>query len=414
VPQLPKCAQGLPMSAGSRLSSALRSNAEVNQSATLVSRAKHVMRADASCHCALRPTACHWKANSHIRECSQATQCRLLQKSSAKRLLSTPRQRPRQRWEPRAQLIRFRAPVHTRAHREQHARMPEPTARPQPPARQRRSGRALTRLLAAARPDAPRPAAAPPSARNALARRWTGHKMTRCGRMLNGLLRNAARAPLGTLPARYRPAIFCICCSASLESSAKRMPTRAECFINFSQHLCTHCAPPAARAPLSVPPGRRRTAAPLHVRLNSTHTRTLPATRCWCTPGTQPRLYLTALAGRQAWRLQRPGTPSPPPIPGPSGGSCPRSPRSSAPRACCTCAGCARTGRLQPRRPAAAGARARAQDRRPRRLQKPPAGWPCLQQCAQGCDTARVGAACCHREARTPAHLSFTCISSIL
>ncbi len=132
------------MSAGSRLSSALRSNAEVNQSATLVSRAKHVMRADASCHCALRPTACHWKANSHIRECSQATQCRLLQKSSAKRLLSTPRQRPRQRWEPRAQLIRFRAPVHTRAHREQHARMPEPTARPQPPARQRRSGRALT------------------------------------------------------------------------------------------------------------------------------------------------------------------------------------------------------------------------------------------------------------------------------
>ena len=33
----------------------------------------------------------------------------------------------------------------------------------------------------------------------------------------------------------------CICCSAWLESSAKRMPTRAECFMNFSQHFCTHC-----------------------------------------------------------------------------------------------------------------------------------------------------------------------------
>ena len=44
---------------------------------------------------------------------------------------------------------------------------------------------------------------------------------------------------------RYFPACCCssccICCSAWLESSAKRMPTRAECFINFSQHFCTHC-----------------------------------------------------------------------------------------------------------------------------------------------------------------------------
>ena len=29
----------------------------------------------------------------------------------------------------------------------------------------------------------------------------------------------------------------CICCSASLVSSWKRMPTRCECFMNFSQHL---------------------------------------------------------------------------------------------------------------------------------------------------------------------------------
>lgn len=35
---------------------------------------------------------------------------------------------------------------------------------------------------------------------------------------------------------------FCICCSASLVSSWKRMPVRCECFMNFSQHLCTHCA----------------------------------------------------------------------------------------------------------------------------------------------------------------------------
>lgn len=48
------------------------------------------------------------------------------------------------------------------------------------------------------------------------------------------------------LQAHYFPgcccSICCICCSAWLESSAKRMPTRAECFMNFSQHFCTHCA----------------------------------------------------------------------------------------------------------------------------------------------------------------------------
>jgi hypothetical protein len=147
--------------------------------------------------------------------------------------------------------------------------MQEPTARPQPPARQHQKGRALARLLAAARLDAPRPAAAPPSARNAFAHRQT--RLTRCGRQVCGLLRTAARAPLDSPSLRYRPAIFCICCSASLDSSAKRMPTRAECFMNFSQHLCTHCTPPAARARLSAPAGRHRAAAPCTCAC-STHT----------------------------------------------------------------------------------------------------------------------------------------------
>lgn len=33
----------------------------------------------------------------------------------------------------------------------------------------------------------------------------------------------------------------CICVSASLDSSPKRMPTLAECFMNFVQHDWTHC-----------------------------------------------------------------------------------------------------------------------------------------------------------------------------
>ena len=35
--------------------------------------------------------------------------------------------------------------------------------------------------------------------------------------------------------------MLCICCSAAAESSAKRTPTRELCFMNFSQHRCTHC-----------------------------------------------------------------------------------------------------------------------------------------------------------------------------
>ena len=31
------------------------------------------------------------------------------------------------------------------------------------------------------------------------------------------------------------------CCSAALDSSAKRSPTLPECFMNFSQHFETHC-----------------------------------------------------------------------------------------------------------------------------------------------------------------------------
>ena len=35
--------------------------------------------------------------------------------------------------------------------------------------------------------------------------------------------------------------ICCICCSDWDDISPKRMPTRAACFKNFSQHLVTHC-----------------------------------------------------------------------------------------------------------------------------------------------------------------------------
>lgn len=35
--------------------------------------------------------------------------------------------------------------------------------------------------------------------------------------------------------------ICCTCCSAWALSSANRTPTREECFMNFSQHRCTHC-----------------------------------------------------------------------------------------------------------------------------------------------------------------------------
>ena len=55
------------------------------------------------------------------------------------------------------------------------------------------------------------------------------------------LQRHTASSLADYWPPAHWPTMDCTCCSAWADSSAKRTPTREECFMNFSQHRCTHC-----------------------------------------------------------------------------------------------------------------------------------------------------------------------------
>lgn len=62
---------------------------------------------------------------------------------------------------------------------------------------------------------------------------------------MGAMRRCSGRVGAQTAPDRkggaYLPCSPAICFSAAAVNSPNRMPTRAECFMNFSQHFCTHC-----------------------------------------------------------------------------------------------------------------------------------------------------------------------------